>query len=318
MKSRFKNGKMATFLLNRGNASSLMTSKQKTLFGAFVDTSASEGHRDSRNQLNNLTGKEWIQETTTVWHQKGLGINSKEAKYEKMHPAPFSFTDIVRVIKFFTKRGGTVLDPFCGIGSTLKACVKTSRVGTGIELSPEWCRLAAERLDKEVGGMNGQTIINDDASHALDALPIESFDLVVTSPPYFNILRKKADHKTKPREESNLPLYYSDDPRDLGNIKLYDDFLDVLVDIIDKCHVTLRPRGHAVIIASDFRDGSNFIPFHADLLRSVLDRTKFCLLGITILVQSSKRLLPYGYPFAYVPNVHHQYILIFKKGVDGT
>ena len=32
------------------------------------------------------------------------------------------------------------------------------------------------------------------------------------------------------------------------------------------------------------------------------------------MLQNHKSLLPYGYPFAYVENIHHQYILIFRKG----
>ena len=44
---------------------------------------------DKRNQLNDLTAKEWIQETKSFFFQKGLGANSPEAKYEKMHPAPY-------------------------------------------------------------------------------------------------------------------------------------------------------------------------------------------------------------------------------------
>lgn len=37
------------------------------------------------------------------------------------------------------------------------------------------------------------------------------------------------------------------------------------------------------------------------------------LQGTKILLQNHKSLLPYGYPFAYVENIHHQYILIFRK-----
>lgn len=43
------------------------------------------------NQLNDLTATQWIQETVSVFIQKGLGAGSKEAQIEKQHPAPFSF-----------------------------------------------------------------------------------------------------------------------------------------------------------------------------------------------------------------------------------
>ena len=39
------------------------------------------------------------------------------------------------------------------------------------------------------------------------------------------------------------------------------------------------------------------------------------LQGVKVLLQNHKSLLPYGYPFSYVENIHHQYILIFKKQV---
>ena len=55
---------------------------------------------DKRNDLNDLTSTEWVQETKSFFYQKGLGAGSPEAKYEKIHPAPFSFTDITKLIKF--------------------------------------------------------------------------------------------------------------------------------------------------------------------------------------------------------------------------
>ena len=96
---------------------------------------------DKRNNLNELTSKEWIQETKSFFYQKGLGAGSPEAKYEKMHPAPFSFTDIIKLIRFFTKKNNKVLDPFLGVGSSIKACVETEREGFGVELSPKWCEI---------------------------------------------------------------------------------------------------------------------------------------------------------------------------------
>jgi len=66
------------------------------------------------------------------------------------------------------------------------------------------------------------------------------------------------------------------------------------------------------IIVSDFRDKSKYVMFHADLARS-LQMYGLELKGISILYQRHKRIFPYGYPFAYVPNIHHQYILILQN-----
>lgn len=48
----------------------------------------------------------------------------------------------------FTNCGQTILDPFMGSGTTLVACVKEGRKGTGIELDPEYFRIACERVHK--------------------------------------------------------------------------------------------------------------------------------------------------------------------------
>ena len=63
------------------------------------------GTVDSRNKLNDLTGKDWLPETKSFFYQKGLGANHPEAQIEKLHPAPYSFQDISHLINFFTKKG---------------------------------------------------------------------------------------------------------------------------------------------------------------------------------------------------------------------
>jgi hypothetical protein len=71
------------------------------------------------------------------------------------------------------------------------------------------------------------------------------------------------------------------------------------------------------IIASDFRHKSEFVAFHADLITRLTSKklkNRFDLKGIKVLVQNAKKLYPYGYPFCYVENIHHQYILILQKG----
>ena len=86
----------------------------------------------------------------SVWVQRGLGKGHEHAQIERQHPAPFSFQDVARLIRFFTKKGETVLDPFVGVGSTLKAAAMEGRNGIGIELNSRYATLARERLNMEV------------------------------------------------------------------------------------------------------------------------------------------------------------------------
>jgi len=271
---------------------------------------------DPRNALNDLSAKEWVAETVSVWIQKGLGANHEDAKIERQHPAPFSFTDVSRLIRFFTKSGQTILDPFVGVGSTLKACAIENRQGIGFELNPRYVELTKQRLEKEVrtlfSSSNSQDVQTGDARVLIKQLEENSVDFVVTSPPYWNILHKQ-DHKVKQeRIANNLDTQYSDDDLDLGNIQDYEKFLEELSRILGDCSRPLKPKKYMAIIVSDFRDKSKYVMFHADLARS-LETYGLELKGIKVLYQRHKRIFPYGYPFAYVPNIHHQYILILQN-----
>jgi DNA modification methylase len=281
----------------------------------------SEGTVDSRNTLNDLTGKDWLPETKSFFYQKGLGADCSEAQIEKLHPAPYSFQDIGHLIRFFTKKGMRVLDPFGGVGSTAKACEIDGRVCISIELSPKWHQLSIERLEKEVGEgtSKNHTFINGDSCEELVKLDSESVDFVVTSPPYWGILNKLDQKVIKNRVKNNLETKYSEDEKDLGNVSDYNEFLDLLINkVFLECARVLRTGKYMALVVSDFRDKSDFISFHSDLIsrmnkHNIVDGGFLNLQGVKILLQNHKSLLPYGYPFAYVENIHHQYILIFKK-----
>ncbi|MBL9066154.1 MAG: site-specific DNA-methyltransferase [Sphingopyxis sp.] len=270
---------------------------------------------DPRNQLNDLTAKEWIPETISVWNQRGLGAGHPDAQIERQHPAPFSFTDVGRLVRFFTKSGQTVLDPFVGVGSTLKACALDGRNGIGIELNPEFAKLSHKRLAAETDQARhdvAQTILEGDARVHLRGIGDETIDFVVTSPPYWSIL-KKEDHKAKQeRIGKGLVTDYGSDPRDLANIGDYNEFLKELASIFGECARVLKSGGHMAIIVSDFREKSKYIMFHADLAQALVDYG-LEMRGLTSLYQRHKKVFPYGYPYSYVPNIHNQFILILQK-----
>lgn len=280
-----------------------------------------EGVIDKRNTINDLTGKEWLPETKSYFYQKGLGADHKDAQIEKQHPAPYSFQDIEKLILFFTKKGMLVLDPFGGVASTAKACELTGRICTSIELTEKFHKLSLRRLEEEVGKGSSKkhTFINGDSCEVLPTLPSDSVDFVVTSPPYWAILNKQDQKVKKERVANNLATKYSDDNRDLGNIADYDEFLEILSNrIFVQCARILKQGKYMAIVVCDFRDKSDFVSFHSDLIQrlnkvAIPGGGKLYLQGVKVLIQNHKSLLPYGYPFSYVENIHHQYVLIFQK-----
>jgi DNA modification methylase len=244
---------------------------------------------------------------------------------KEQHPATFAESDVEKLILFFTKKGGIVLDPFVGSGSTLIACLNTGRRGYGVELVGRWVAVARTRVAQAKESRQPSNVkeldpevLPGDARVVLGSFSPEFFDFILTSPPYWRILTKARDHKSKrERLSKGLPTQYSKDNRDLGNAREYEEFLTQLASVFGKCYRVLKGGKYMVIIVSDFRHGSKFIPYHNDLAATV-QSVGFTLEGITVLVQDSKNLYPYGMPYAFVSNIHHQYILIFRKPAAST
>ena len=280
---------------------------------------------DPRNKLNDLNNVEWLTFTKSVWQSRP----PPRDELKEQHPATFSENDVEKLILFFTKKGQRVLDPFLGSGSTLIACLNTRRDGLGVELIGKWVAIARRRLQRAKEDDRGARlqiserakeptlqILSGDSRKILSTFALGTFDFVVTSPPYWRILTKAADHKSKrERLSKGLPTKYSEDKRDLGNTRDYSEFLLELAKVFASCHRVLRKGKYMAVIVSDFRHGSTFIAFHQDLALAI-QGVGFTLEGITVLVQDSKNLYPYGMPYAFVSNIHHQYILIFRKPVS--
>lgn len=65
------------------------------------------------------------------------------------HPAPFPFELASRLVRMFSFQGDTILDPFCGTGTTMISSLRYGRNSIGIDIEPEYCRMAARFLKKE-------------------------------------------------------------------------------------------------------------------------------------------------------------------------
>ena len=68
--------------------------------------------------------------------------------YNQSHSAAFPQALPEWFIKLFSDEGDLVLDPFLGSGTTAVAAHKLNRRYFGIEIQPDYCELARERLDK--------------------------------------------------------------------------------------------------------------------------------------------------------------------------
>ncbi|MFH1991623.1 MAG: site-specific DNA-methyltransferase [Pseudomonadota bacterium] len=89
----------------------------------------------------------------------------------KNHPAPFPLELASRLVRMFSFTGDTVLDPFCGSGTTMVAALKYGRNSIGIDIDPEYCRMTARYLKRESSNLFMRTklifekMINDQTGH---------------------------------------------------------------------------------------------------------------------------------------------------------
>jgi DNA modification methylase len=82
--------------------------------------------------------EEWFRQFWTI-----TGASTKK------HPAPFPLELAYRLVRMFSFWGDTVLDPFCGTGTTMVAAMKCGRNSIGIEIDAEYCRMTVSRLKDE-------------------------------------------------------------------------------------------------------------------------------------------------------------------------
>lgn len=255
----------------------------------------------TENRANDLSGKEWLQYSFSIWRDFKKTQEEKEYK----HPASFPVALCERIIRTFTKKGSSVLDPFNGIGSSMVAAMNLDCNGIGIDLSNEFCDIAKVRI----GNNRNIKIICGDSLEELRKLDPESIDICLTSPPYWNILNmKRTADSTK-----NIPNY-SNKNNDIGNIDSYYEFLDSLKSIFTLTMGVLKPGSYCIINVMDIRKKNVFFSLHSDLAR-VMQEIGYIFDDIIIWDRQGdyNNMRPLGYPYKFRINKVHEYILIFQK-----
>lgn len=89
-------------------------------------------------------------EEYSKWFQQFWNLTGASTK---KHPAPFPLELAYRLVRMFSFWGDTVVDPFCGTGTTMLAAMKSGRNSVGIEIDPEYCKMTEERLRIENSNM---------------------------------------------------------------------------------------------------------------------------------------------------------------------
>jgi DNA modification methylase len=273
--------------------------------------------RTYQNRLNDLIPKDWLK------FQKSWFTHNPPPRQKEVlrHPAKFPETLAQEFIEFFTKQDQFVLDPMVGTGSTLVASLRAGRHSYGIELNPAYALIARQVVQEErqslgerAAGLVAEVITADaaDFNEFVPKLSIPPIDYVITSPPYWDMLRARgAQTQNKRRNDTEMDVFYSDNPNDLGNVHDYDDFLARLVGIYAGLKPFLRPRAYLTIIVKNVKKGGVIYPLAWDLGRML--GQVYRMKDEKIWCQDDIRLAPYGLGSAWVSNTFHHYCLQFRN-----
>jgi len=265
------------------------------------------------NRMNNLSGKEWLLNSFTIWRDIQKTTEEKRLK----HPAMFPEQLAERLIKIYTKnKGEVILDPFLGIGSTLKAAYKLSKQGIGIDLNPKYTKIAQKRVTTLQGDIFNnkpkkfyKPKIYTANSYNLDKyVKPKSVDLVITSPPYWDILNMRRSADTKSIRK------YSESKKDIGNIDDYQKFLESLQDIYKKVYKVLKFNKRCCCVVMDIRKKDKFYPLHEDQTR-IMKEIGFELEEYVIWDRQKEynNMRTLGYPYVFRFNKVHEFICIYWK-----
>ena len=290
------------------------------------------------NELNELSGEEWLYFTKSVLttaYPSELGHVQRKAHGANKPPRLMA-----RLIEFFTRTGELVLDPFAGVGGTLlgAAIARGPRRALGIELSPKWAAvyesvvldalaqrdgLGPELSDHgsaDPGGPRtfdpaGLELRVGDALTILPTLPSDSVDFVATDPPYnVQLPITMAGGRLAERHANRRTDYamVTDDPADVANAASYADFLDLMGRALVELLRVVRPGRYATLVIRDAYQGGRYFFTAADVAARAT-AAGWTVKGDLIWYQAGTRLRPYGYPKAFVPNIAHQHIVVLRK-----
>jgi DNA modification methylase len=254
----------------------------------------------SDKKCNDLSGKEWLQNSFSIW--RGLVKNTEEKAYK--HPASYPVSLCEKLIKTFAHSDCRVIDPFNGIGSTTTAADIMKCEAIGIDLSSEYCEIARKRLSDNTK----VNIINGNSFDIIPTLQKEHFDLCITSPPYWDILNMKRSVDKKDNKS------YSNSDNDLGNITEYNKFIAETAKLFEVLAQILKKGGYCIINVMDIRKKSEFYPLHSDLATAIQD-VGYIYDDLIIWDRQAdyNNMRPLGYPYRFRINKVHEYLLIFIK-----
>jgi SAM-dependent methyltransferase len=247
------------------------------------------------------------------------------------HPAKMLPAIARCAIVAYSQPGELVLDPMCGIGTTLVEATRLGRDAVGIELEPRWAELARANLaHAHTRGASGTgRVVTGDARRLLSLLGRDltgRVALVVTSPPYGSSVHGQVDARPG-RGVVKYDNAYSADRANLGRVG-QQALVAALAEILAGCRTLLRPGGLLVLTARPWRRREQLVDFPGQLARTAeaaglvpFERNMALLVGLNgdrlvgrpsfFQLDRVRKARARGLPLRIIA---HEDVLVFRRG----
>jgi modification methylase len=208
-----------------------------------------------------------IPEGFSVWATaQATGPVQRKGRYvpeSVKHPARMLPAIAAHAVEHYTRPGDLVLDPMCGIGTTLVEAVHAGRDAIGVEYESKWSDIADANIKHaHAQGATGRgAVIRGDSTGVLSLVPAAlagQVALVVTSPPYgptvHGLVRPGDSGVAKSDNVYN-------DGTDKGNLAYRDltGLADGFAQILKGCATLLKPGGVVVVTARPWRKAGQLV-----------------------------------------------------------
>lgn len=272
-----------------------------------------------KNKLNDLPGGQWTFFLNSVINTRfpTVGKESYAHDLRKTHPSPKPPQLMRDIIEFFTKENEIVLDYFMGVGGTLIGASLCGRKAIGIDLNKKYIDVY-KLANKALGLKEQMTLVGDSINLLSDGEVIRTLlkkkevSLILIDPPYGDMLAREKTGEAVKKNEDTSPTPFTNLSTDLGNMEI-DEFFPIFKESIKNSMQFLKSKGHIVVFMKDLqpsRTSPNLL--HARVIEDLSGIEGLNYLGMKIWADQGVNLYPYGYPFAFVANQIHQYIMIFR------
>jgi DNA modification methylase len=234
-------------------------------------------------------------EYTTVWSFPERG---NWATHNPKYRGNFAPQIARNIIEMYSEKGDSILDPMVGAGTTLIEAKLLARNALGMDINPEAAKLAETALNFKHHPPSEQKVKVGDARD-LSFLKDDSFDLVLTHPPYMNII-KYSDGKI---------------PADLSNIGSLPKFCDEIEKIAEELFRVLKPDKYCAILIGDTRKGKHYVPLAFYVMQRFL-KVGFILKEDIIKVQHNCATTERWRPKARRDKFYlimHEHLFVFRK-----